>query len=261
MSEPTKVLIVDDDAAFSQTLSRILVGAGYECSVATSGAEARERLDDGDIDAALCDVRLPGESGLELLADLAADFPDVAVVMTTGVDDPSTAELAFEIGAYGYLIKPFTPNEIRIALGGALRRRELEAARRTHLRGVERTVTRLGRVQSVLSRIEARGPRSSTAEPETTERLSRALSQHDEQIGPHIDRMSRLSAVLAEAVGVNEWSVDEFRIAAALHDVGKIAVPDSILSKAGELTPDEHRAVQHHARIGISSWPVRHHRC
>jgi putative two-component system response regulator len=251
-SPPIKVLIVDDDAAFSRSMRRILIGAGYDCSEAASGAEARERLEDEDISAALCDVRMPGESGLDLLASLAADFPEVAVVMTTGVDDPPTAALAFEIGAYGYLIKPFTTNELCITLAGALRRRELEEARRSHLSGLERTVTRLRSVPGVVSHLESGSPRfPGDDEAETTEWLKRAVSPHDEETGAHVERMSRFSAILAGAVGFDNCTAEEFRLAAALHDVGNIAVPESILSKQGELTPDERRAVQRHARIGF----------
>jgi len=148
---PIKVLIVDDDATFSRSIGRILRNAGYDCVVAESGAEARERLhNDDDIAAVLCDLRMPGESGLDLVATLAADFSEAAVVMTTGVDDPPTAALAFEMGAYGYLIKPFTADEILITLAGALRRRELETVRQSQIDGLEQTVTHLPRLLAEL---------------------------------------------------------------------------------------------------------------
>jgi putative two-component system response regulator len=264
-SSAIKVLIVDDDAIFSRSMRRILVGAGYDCSEANSGAAARARLNDGGITAVLCDVSMPGESGLDLLASVAADFPEVAVVMTTGADDPPTAALAFEIGAYGYLIKPFTANEICITLSGALRRRELEAARRSHLRGLERTMTRLRGVRGVVSHIAAGVPWSSTdsatastdsatasvdSATATVERLSRSLSLDHEEPRAHIERMSRYSAALAEAVGFSGCSAEEFRLAAALHDVGKVAVPEPVLLKPGALSPEEIRAMQRHSRIG-----------
>ncbi len=154
-SPSLKILIVDDDITFTRSMRRILAGAGYDCSAVASGAAARQHLNDGDIAAVLCDITMPGESGLDLLASLAADFPEVAVVMTTGMDDPVTAARAYDIGAYGYLIKPFTVNEICITLASALRRSELEAARRSELRGLERTVARLRRVHDVVSDIEA----------------------------------------------------------------------------------------------------------
>ena len=124
-----EVLIVDDDAALRQSVGRILGAAGYYCHHAANGTEARDRLhSDADIAAVLCDLRMPEESALGLGANLVGDFPEVAVVMTAGVDDAPTAAMAFEIGAYGYLIKPFTKDELLMALAGALRRRELQSA-------------------------------------------------------------------------------------------------------------------------------------
>jgi putative two-component system response regulator len=249
---PTKVLIVDDDDVFRQSLARILTGAGYASVEASDGRGARARLEaEPDIAAVLCDIRMTGESGLDLLAAITTDYPDLAVIMTTGVDDPSTAERAFETGAYGYLIKPFTTNEILIALAGALRRRELEADRRIDVRGFERNVTRLRSLRGVLSVIERGSPVVAADEEENMERLSRAVSLRDEETGGHIQRMSRSSALLAEAVGLSNGSADEVRLATALHDVGKIGVPDTILLKPGPLSPSEYTTMQRHTVIGF----------
>src|SRR5712671_2781600 len=99
-----KILVVDDDDPFRRGLVRILTSSGYECAEAANAADARSSLQhSGDVTVLLCDVRMPGESGLELLKEVAADLPDVAVVMVTGVDDPATAQVAFDIGAFGYL--------------------------------------------------------------------------------------------------------------------------------------------------------------
>lgn len=247
--QPTKIMIVDDDDDDRQSLARILTNAGYDCCEASSGADARARLDsEPDLAAVLCDIRMPGGSGLDLLAHLSADFPNLAVVMTTGVDDPQTAEQAYEIGADGYLIKPFTTNEIIIALWNALKRRRLESARQANLQGLERTIARLRTLTTVLESIETDPP--SAHEQETVERLSRAISLRDEETGGHIERMSRYSAVLAEAVGYQGGSIDQVRLATALHDVGKIGVPDTILLKPGPLSVDEYKAMQRHAGIG-----------
>jgi putative two-component system response regulator len=249
---PIKVLIVDDDATFSRSIGRILTKAGYDCGVAASGADARERLNnEDDIAAVLCDLRMPGESGLDLVATLAADFSEMAVVMTTGVDDPPTAALAFEMGAYGYLIKPFTANEILITLVGALRRRELETVKQSQIDGLEQTVARLKTLHSVVDEIGTASPGSSSSdEPEIIERLSRAVSPRPAESAGHIQRMSRYALMLAEVVGSRELSPDEFRLANALHDVGKIGVPDGILLKPGPLSPGENVAMQRHAQIG-----------
>ncbi|MDQ1461994.1 MAG: cyclic di-GMP phosphodiesterase [Actinomycetota bacterium] len=247
-----KVLIVDDDPVFLRTMGRLLTNAGYTCREAASGADARAYLNtEDDIAAVLCDVRMPEESGLDLVATLAADCPGAAVVMTTGVEDPHTAAIAFDLGVYGYLIKPFTNNEILITLAGALRRRDLEAVRRSEIDGLERSVARFRTLHGVLAVIETVAPGASSAdEAELIERLSRAMSLRADETGAHIQRMSRYAAVLADAVGYHELSADEVRLATALHDVGKIGVPDSILMKPGPLSPEERVAMQRHAQIG-----------
>jgi putative two-component system response regulator len=238
-----KVLVVDDDDVFRRSIARTLKAHGYSCVEAANAVLARAVLDtEPDLAAVLCDIKMPGPSGIDLLREITADFPDLAVVMTTGVDDPRIADVAFGTGAFGYLIKPFDTNEILISLAGALRRRELEAAQRATVRALEQTISRTRTLGGALEQI-------GIAE-DTIERLSRALSLRDEETGRHIERMSRYSAVLAEAVGFSGLSIDDVRLATALHDVGKIGVPDGILLKPGSLSRDEYAAMQRHAQIG-----------
>ena len=246
----TNVLVVDDDDRFRRTTARVLTEAGYETSQASSGLEARDLLSsDTEFGALLCDIRMPGESGLDLIAHLAADHPDLAVVMTTGVDDPQVAAAAFEIGADAYLIKPFTTNEIVIALSNSLRRRRLEIERRQQLHGLEHTVNQLRTLTYVLKGIES-APMS--ADEDLIDRLSMAISLRDEETGGHIERMSRYAAVLAGIVGYSGGSSEQVRLACALHDVGKIGVSDTILLKPGPLSPEEYAAMQRHAQMGYA---------
>lgn len=243
LTSKVKVLLVDDDEAFRRSTARSLTAHGYECVEAASAAEARVALDtEQDVAAVLCDIKMPGRSGLDLLRELTSDAPDVAVVMTTGVDDPRIADVALDTGAFGYVIKPFDVNELLITLSSALRRRELEAAHRATVRALEQTIYRTRTLGSTLEQI-------GTAE-DTIERLSRALSLRDEETGRHIERMSRYSTVIAEAVDFSGLSLDDVRLATALHDVGKIGVPDGILLKPGSLSREEYSAMQRHAQIG-----------
>jgi DNA-binding NarL/FixJ family response regulator len=140
MHSTTKVLVVDDDDELRRSTARILSGHGYCCVEAASGAAARIVLDgQPDVAVMLCDITMPGQSGIELLAQLTVDFPDLAVVMTTGLDDPRMAEAAFDRGAFGYVIKPWNTNELLISLDSALRRREHESSQRRRVRALERT--------------------------------------------------------------------------------------------------------------------------
>jgi putative two-component system response regulator len=247
MPEPATVLIVDDDDAFRRALARTLSAAGYACVEAGDAPAARELLaESDDVAAVLCDVRMPGESGLDLLKQISADLPDVAVVMVTGVDDPATAQLAFDIGAYGYLTKPFERNEILVSLAGALSRRRLETLTRHHLVGLERTVERMQALHATIEGLDAAGE----SDDETIERLSRALSLRDEETGMHIERMSRYAALVADAAETPGTTSEEVRLVTALHDVGKIGIADTILRKPGALSPVEYVTMQRHAQIG-----------
>ena len=88
----------------------------------------------------LSDVNMPGESGLDFRREVLAQHPDTAVVMVTGMDDRRFADVAIELGAYGYILKPFKPNELIINVGNALRRRALEIENRGHREQLEQTV-------------------------------------------------------------------------------------------------------------------------
>ncbi|MGD0747301.1 MAG: response regulator [Acidimicrobiales bacterium] len=243
--------MVDDESIVRCSVARILVQAGYECDEASSSADATALLATCDAyEAALCDIRMPGESGLDLARRLVADHPDIAIVMMTGQDDPRIASTAFEIGAFGYVTKPFTSNEILIALSGALRRRELEHLRTARNRSGGREITRSRALTGLVNEIECQGDAEAMDSVEMIERLSRAVSLRDEETGRHIERMSRYAACLAVRVGFSGLTPEEFRLAAALHDVGKIGVADTILLKPSWLEPDELAAMRRHPTIG-----------
>ena len=246
-----RVLVVDDESVVRSSVARILVRAGFDCDEASSSVEAVALLKTCDAyEAALCDICMPGESGLDLARRVVADHPDIAIVMMTGQDDPKIATTAFEIGAFGYVTKPFTSNEILIALSGALRRRELEQMRTARNRAGGREITRSRALTGLVNEIECQGHSESIDSVEMIERLSRAVSLRDEETGRHIERMSRYAACLAARVGFSSLTPEEFRLAAALHDVGKIGVSDTILLKPGWLEPDELAAMRRHPEIG-----------
>jgi putative two-component system response regulator len=248
----TKVLLVDDDQSFRSSTARVLASHGYACVEAASSAEARITLDaEQDVAAVLCDIKMLGQSGLDFLTELTADFPDLAVVMTTAVDDPHIADVAFGFGAFGYVVKPFDINELLINLASALKRRYLESAQRDHLRTSEQTIARSKILGGVLEGLEGEPSVELFGDEEMIERLSHAVSLRDEETGRHIERMSRYCVVLGEAVGYTRLSLEELRMATALHDVGKIGVPDGVLLKPGALSGDEYAAMQRHAQIGF----------
>ncbi len=122
------ILIVEDEKSVRQMLRRVLERQ-HPVLEAETVQEAREALEIQPVELILCDIGLAGESGMELVRTVAEEDIDTAIVMVTGLDDPEIAKEAIDMGAYGYLVKPFTPNEVRITVDAALRRRELEQAR------------------------------------------------------------------------------------------------------------------------------------
>src|ERR1700728_4707637 len=96
-------------------IARILGRAGYECTEASDASIALLFAESQEFSLVTCDVNMPGGSGLGLVRDLRARHPDIAVLMVSGMDDPQTAAVATELGAYGYVVKPFESNEMLIA--------------------------------------------------------------------------------------------------------------------------------------------------
>jgi DNA-binding response OmpR family regulator len=107
---------------------RLLVSAGYDCATAGSSAEAAELMTLGSFDLLLADLQLPGESGLDLVARARDRHPNTAAIVMSGVHDPQLADASRSLGASGYLIKPFSPEELWTEVLDALRRRNVEPA-------------------------------------------------------------------------------------------------------------------------------------
>lgn len=136
-AESARILATDDRPEVLKLIERAL-GGRFPCEFAASVEEARGKLTaNGSFELALCDIEMPGESGLVLVEEIARDHPDTAIVLVTGVDDSSVAERAFEMGAHGYLVKPFWPGQLLITTMNALRQRELEISQRAHSKALE----------------------------------------------------------------------------------------------------------------------------
>jgi DNA-binding NtrC family response regulator len=156
--DTASVLIVDDDEIVTTILVRLLGRAGYRCTCARDAVAARACLATGAFALALIDVMMPGESGLELAEAILEEYPEVSVVMVTGIDDPNVAESAFESGAYGYVVKPFRPPELLLTVANAGRRRCHEIAQRAYQKRLEVLVDQQARELEILRLSRDFGP-------------------------------------------------------------------------------------------------------
>jgi len=187
------ILIVDDEDGIRRAIRRVLQ-PHHAVDDAASVDEARRKLAGERFELVLSDITMPGESGLELAQLVAGDAPDTVLVMVTGVDDPEIAAQALAMGAYGYLVKPFTTNELLIAVATALRRRTLELERATleeHQRelGLLADRERIGRDlhDKVIQRLFATGLALESAHQSITndrarEQVARAVDELDDTI-------------------------------------------------------------------------------
>jgi putative two-component system response regulator len=250
-TETIRILVVDDEEPIRRVIARLLHRNGYECVTAGDADEALALLKEGDIALVLTDMDMPGTSGLDLIMQITSFFEDIATVMVTGMDDAKLATAALEIGAYGYIIKPFEPNEILIQVMNALRRRSLEIENRSHRLRLEQMVRdRTAELWEAIARLEKAEKDLRLSREETIQRLSIAAEFRDDETAQHIQRMSRYCALLARKAGEDSERCDLIRVASLMHDVGKIGIPDQILLKPGPLTPEERTIMQQHSEIG-----------
>jgi len=245
------ILCVDDDEQVRGYISRILVASGHDCVAVGSTEEARSALDERPFAVVLCDIGLPGRSGLDLVAELGRTHPEVATVVVTGQNDPDVAETALQLGAYGYLTKPFEANQLLIDVTNALRRRTHESAQRIYESSLEETVaSRTAQLEVAVARLESSERELRRAYGETVARLSRAIESHDGETGAHVDRVGSYVQQIALALGLGPTRAELLRLVSPLHDIGKIAVSDIVLTKTGPLDALERTEMQRHTDTG-----------
>lgn len=233
----TRILVVDDEVFICATVCRFLASDGYESLSANRAEEALEILEKEKFDLLLSDIMMPGMTGIELLAEVREKYPDMAVIMATGVDSRETAIRALELGAYGYMIKPFDKNELIISVANGLERRRLTLQSQEYERRLEQEVR--DRTADIRHR-----------EEEIALRLVWASEYRDDETGEHIRRIGLFSAELVKALGYSAEVIDNVRVASPMHDIGKIGIPDNILQKPGKLTEEEFEVVKTHTTIG-----------
>jgi putative two-component system response regulator len=247
----TELLIVDDDEALRTWGERVVGERGYTCDAAANGADARELLAGNTYELALLDVNMPGESGIELLSHIRIHQPDTAVVMVTGEDDMRLAMKAIELGAFGYMVKPVGAGELLINVANALHRRTLDLESSRVVRSLRITASeREARLEDALADLHRSESKVWLSQAETIFRLARVVEYRDEETGQHLQRMSSYCESLSRRLDLGAEHAQRMRLASQLHDVGKVAVPDTILLKRGKLTSEEFDVIKTHAETG-----------
>jgi two-component system response regulator RpfG len=192
-------------------------------------------------DLVLTDYKMPNMDGIEFTQWLRKipTCADVPVVIITCMDDKSVKYRALEVGATDFLTKPIDHHECRARCRNLLRLREQQTIIRDRASWLEKE-------------IYAKTRELRLREQETLLRLAKAGEYRDQETGGHVLRIAQSSRLIAELLGCNEEFCDTIELAAPMHDIGKIGIPDSILLKEGRLNANEAVIMRKHAVMGYN---------
>jgi len=234
-----RVLIVDDSVSSLALLQQLVQAAG-DCDVLafTDPLAALAAVQDGRIDLALVDYIMPGLDGIEMIGRLraVAGLEDIPIIFVTA--SGSIRQGALDAGATDFLTKPMDPAEAKSRIKNMLKLRESQNVLRDRAAWLGEEVTK------ATAALAAR-------EEEIILRLSRAAEYRDTDTGQHIVRMAQYCRLIGQALELDEESCRSLYLAAPMHDLGKIAISDAILLKAGKLSPEERLVMEQHTTLGF----------
>jgi putative two-component system response regulator len=248
-----RILVVDDESTIRLALSRFLRTRGFHVDVADSGSAALETLAHERFALMLCDLRMPGLSGLEVVPRALQLDEDLGIIMLTAVNDASSATDALSSGAFDYLTKPVELPDLQAAVERALVRRTRNRERKS----IDRLIREEVAIRTAQLEREKGALRDLTVS--VAETLINAMEAKDLYLRGHSHRVAELAAAIAAELGESEQVVTQIHTAGRLHDVGKIGIREAILNKNGPLSAEEFAHVKDHVRIGLEILqPLQH---
>jgi len=241
-ADSARALVVDDDVQVRQTLSRVLQALGMATLEAGNGREALAVLEDqGVFPLIVSDINMPEMDGIALLREVHRRWPDIAVIMLTGVADVSTAVDCLKHGAYDYLQKPVMVDEVRVRVDNALEKRRLVLENQFLQQSYQE------RLEGSIRELDQRNKEQFVGQIQMAVRM---LEKKDVYTRGHSQRVSRYAVKTAVLLGFTGDVLDQIRLGGELHDIGKIGTRDVVLQKPGPLTPDEFEEIKKHVTEG-----------
>jgi response regulator RpfG family c-di-GMP phosphodiesterase len=231
-------LIVDDDPQVRQVLARVIATHGLSPQEACSGADALAVLRHlGEVPICISDIYMPEMDGVTFLREALQRYPDMAVIMLTGMAEVNTAVECLKLGALDYISKPVMIEEVRARVDKALEKRRLVLENRFYQQSLELRVQELDRRNrgSLINGVQM---------------LVHALEAKDSYTSGHSSRVSRYAVKTAAPLGFTDDALEHIRLGGELHDIGKIGTREAILNKPGPLDSDEFQHVKEHSALG-----------
>jgi len=231
------VTVVDDEPIAQDVLIRAARSWHYRCQSAGSAEQAVELLEQSPTPIVVTDLRMPGRGGVWLVKEIRRRWPEVGIIVLTAGHDPESAGECLGAGADHYFFKPIKLDEFRHVLETTWRDYRLRQENRLYRTQLERLVHKQTRRlrRTFISAIDS---------------LVRTMEERDPYTAGHSRRVRRYALRLGRALDLGDRDLQHLNLAAKLHDIGKVGVPEAILNKPGPLTREEHQIVREHPTIG-----------
>ena len=229
----TKVLIVDDEPAIRETSRQFLIRHGHDVRVAGGVGEALALLAAEPADVIVSDIVMPDGDGLTLLRSARERVPEAKVILVTGEPSLETASEAVRAGAFDYLAKPLARSDLVATVQRACDFKSLEDENRRYRTSLaDLVVARTSRLTALLDQVVSA--------------LTLAMESRDPYTAGHQRRVAELSVAMARRLGFDSRREGAVRMAALLHDLGKLQVPAEILARPSQLSELEMELVREH---------------
>jgi putative nucleotidyltransferase with HDIG domain len=253
------VLFVDDEVNILKSLARLFRAEPVRVLTASSAPEALALLGSEPVQVVVSDQRMPGTTGVKLLAQVRERRPDVVRILLTGHTEIGVAIEAINHGEiFRLLTKPWNDDELRATVRQALadcairaevvRLNALTQAQNASLQEMNQLLER--KVAERTSELEAKNRELRTAYLSTVRALSEAVDAKDPYTRGHSERVGVYASRIARELRCNREFIERIYLAGLLHDIGKIGIPDAIIGKPAQLTVAEYDLMKRHPEIG-----------
>jgi putative nucleotidyltransferase with HDIG domain len=258
-SDKPGVLFVDDEVNILKSLARLFRGEPVRVLTASSAPEALALLASEPIQVVVSDQRMPGTTGVRLLAQVREQRPEVVRILLTGHTEIAIAIEAINKGEiFRLLTKPWNDDELRATVRQALadcviraevaRLNTLLQQQNASLHEMNQSLER--KVAERTHELEAKNRELRTAYLSTVRALSEAVDAKDPYTRGHSERVGVYASRIARELGCKREFIERIYLAGLLHDIGKIGVPDAIIGKPERLTSAEYDLMKRHPEIG-----------
>jgi len=253
------VLFVDDEVNILKAIQRLMRHEPYQVVTASTADEAFDQLDQTAAQVVVSDQRMPEMSGVDLLQTVRERHPDVVRMMLTGYTEMNVAVEAINRGEIFRLItKPWNDEELKATLRQAFdhydlkneirRLNQITREQNFKLQDMNRNLE--GKVRERTKQLAAKNTELRTAYVQTIRALAEAVDAKDAYTRGHSERVGVYASRIAREMTMRKEMIERVYIAGLLHDVGKIGIPDAIITKPARLSEDEYEQIKQHPAIG-----------